>query len=147
MVLEHYSTRISAWWQAHRVGPMFTVNNKNGSQKVECSSVVLKLTWATSNHKTSICDNILFYFLFIFIFYSSIVDLQCFFKWPSHTQFPMLYSRVPLHIHLKDNSLHPKTPNCPSIPLPPCSPLGTTSLLSLARICFCFVDRIICAIC
>ena len=45
----------------------------------------------------------------------------------------------------KYNSLHLKMLNCPSIPLPSSSPLGTTSLLSLAMIYFCFVDRIICA--
>ena len=72
----------------------------------------------------------------------SIVDLQCFFnfcctgKWPDHTQFPVLYSGTPLPLHSKCNSLHPPNPNSPSITLPPPSPLATTSLLSLAVICF-----------
>ena len=77
-----------------------------------------------------------------FLFFKSIVDLQCFFnfcytaKSSNHTQFSVLYRRVTLSIHAKYNTLHPKTPNCPSIPLPPpFSPLGTSSLGSLAMIC------------
>ena len=84
---------------------------------------------------------------FVFLFLSG-VDLQCFFnfccraKWPNHIQFLMLYSLAPLPIHSKCNSLHPKTPNSPSIPLPPPSPLGNQSLRSLAVICFYFVEYV-----
>ena len=95
-------------------------------------------------------------FLFIshilFYIFQSIVDLQCFFdffctaKWHSHTQFPVLY--VGAHCPFVPNVrvCIPKSPNSPSIPLPPHFSLATTSLLSLAVIGFCFVDRIICAI-
>ena len=74
----------------------------------------------------------------------NVASTFCTAKCPNHTQFPVLCCRVPLPIHSKCNSLHPETLKCPSIPLPPSPlPLGTTSLFSLAVVCFCFVDRII----
>ena len=69
---------------------------------------------------TSMALNVILFFI--------VCDLQCFFnfcctaKWPNNTEFPGLYSRASLLIHSKYNSLFKKTPNCPSIPLPPASP-------------------------
>ena len=62
------------------------------------------------------------------------------------TEFPELYSITLFLTHSKCNSLHLPNLNSPSIPLPLHSLLGTTILLSLAVICFCFLDRIICVI-
>ena len=58
----------------------------------------------------------------------------------------MLYSRISWLIHPKHNSLHLPTPNSLSIPLLHPPPTATTSLLSMSVICFCFIDRIICAL-
>ena len=58
---------------------------------------------------------------------------------------PCAISRNPLLVHSKCNSLRLPTLNSQSIPFPPL-PLASTSLLSMSVICFCFVDRIICAI-
>ena len=44
-------------------------------------------------------------------------------------------------MHSKYTSSHPPTPNSLSIPLTPPSPLVTTSLLSVAMICFCFIYK------
>ena len=53
-------------------------------------------------------------------------------------EFPVLYNRIPLLIHSKYNSLHLPTPNPLTIPLPPLSPLATTSLFSMSVSLFLF---------
>ena len=61
-------------------------------------------------------------------------------------QFSLLSSRTSLFIHSKCNSLHLlQTSYSQSIPLPPPSPLATASLFFMS-VCFCFIDRFICAI-
>ena len=63
------------------------------------------------------------------------------------TESPVLNSWTSLLIHSKCNSLHLPTPNSPSLPLPlpehPWQPQACT--LGPWSICFCFIDRIICA--
>ena len=54
-------------------------------------------------------------------------------KWSSDwLEIPELHGRTALLIHSKCNSLHLLTPNCPSLPLPPPSPLATTGLFSMS---------------
>ena len=53
-------------------------------------------------------------------------------------EFPVLYSRTSLLIHSQCSGLHLLTPNSPSTPLHPPSPLATTSLLSMSERLFLF---------
>ena len=61
-------------------------------------------------------------------------------------QFPVLCSRTSLLIHSKCNSLHLLTPNSLSILLPPLPPWKPEVCSPCLWVCFCFVDRIICAL-
>ena len=56
-------------------------------------------------------------------------------------EFPVLYHRTSLLSHSKCHSLHLLTPSSPSIPLPPPTPLATTSLFSGSEIYFCFLSK------
>ena len=55
------------------------------------------------------------------------------------TEFPGLYSRTLLRLHSKWNSLHPRTPYSPSIPLPH---LATPSLCSVSVGLFLFCRQV-----
>ena len=62
------------------------------------------------------------------------------------TKFLVLCSRTSLSIHSKYNSLHLLTLNSQSIPLPPPPPWQPHVCWPFLRVCFCSVDRFICAI-
>ena len=51
-----------------------------------------------------------FFFIEVWLIYNVSAISVVTAKWPSHTQFPVLYNRTPLPIHSKCNSLHPPTP-------------------------------------
>ena len=83
--------------------------------KMRTASKFIQSQSSCNHNLRSLC------FLHLFCFYwligwLIIVDLQCFAKfcctakWPYPTELPVLYSRTPLPIHPKYNSLHPKHP-------------------------------------
>ena len=83
----------------------------------------------------------IYIYTFIFLYY-----LPSWFIPRSWIQFPVLYSRTSLFIHSKYKSLHLLTPYSQSIPQHPFS-LWQLQVFSLClQLCFCFVDRFICAI-
>ena len=103
----------------------------------------INIYWKTSINKSTHIKKANFFLVMIFIFsiiavYSVLSILYCTVRWPSHiymytfffltlscsitshqTSFPVLYSKIPLLIHSKGNSLHILTPNSQSLLLHP----------------------------
>ena len=84
-------------------------------------------TGILAKNSLNFCLKKIFLFHFLFFFYYSwfIMFLQFLFYSKviqSHTVPCAVHCRAPLPVHSKYNSLHPQTPDCPSIPLPPPSP-------------------------
>ena len=72
-------------------------------------------------------------YTFIFSYYLSSCSI------PRKLEFPVPYSRTSLLIHSRCHHLLLRTPNSPSIPVPPPSPLAATSLffMSVSLFLFC----------
>ena len=78
----------------------------------------LKYSWCTLLHQFLLCSKVTPSYIYI-CFLSYLPSWSIPRDW---IEFPVLYSRISLLIHCKCHSLHPRTPNFPSIPFPPPSP-------------------------